>query len=393
MRSLLIALSLLCAGLLAIAWMLLQPASGPAATVDVAEALSSAEAGYQRITEPRPLLFPADHGPHPDTQNEWWYFTGHLESADGRPFGFQLTIFRTALAPPDARTPQRPSTWAADQLYMGHFSLADISRGEFHAFERFGRGSAGLAGAEAEPFRVWVGPWSAATASPDGGDLWPLRLTASGDDPALTLELTATTTKPAVLHGDAGYSEKGSTTDSGSMYVSFTRLEVGGLLRLDGETLPVQGSAWMDHEWGSAVLGQEHQGWDWFSIQLEDGRELMLFQLRRRDGTLDPKLSGTLIAADGSSRTLDTAALRFEVEDTWKANDRGARYPSRWTLHLPTEEMVLHLRPRIPDQELKVSARYWEGAVLVSGQSAGEAVSGRGYVEMTGYAGESSADS
>jgi predicted secreted hydrolase len=358
------------------------------AGLSVAEALrGGSTAGYERALRPRPFTFPADHGPHLSFRTEWWYFTGNLADPDGRRFGFQLTFFRNALAPPGA--PPRASAWATRQLSFAHFALtdaaADSDTGRFRSFERFRRGALGLAGARAQPFRVWLDDWQA--AGPASGGFSPLRLQAAAGGPdGIALDLALSGGKPPVLQGDRGLSRKGSEPGQASYYYSFPRLPARGTIRSGGTTYPVTGLAWMDHEWSTSVLTADQVGWDWFALQLADGRELMWYQLRRRDGSADPASSGSLIARDGTVRPLAAADLSLQVRDHWTSPRTGARYPSRWRLRVPAEALDLDLRPLLADQELDVAFRYWEGAVEISGVAAGTPLQGRGYVELTGYA-------
>ena len=344
------------------------------ATVAVREALADERAGFARALAPRPLDFPADHGPHPDFRTEWWYYTGNLRAAAGRHLGFQLTFFRVALAPTAA---PRASAWATRQLYFAHFAVTDTANGRFHAFSRMGRGALSVAGAEAVPFRVWVEDWSAegAGASP--------RLRASDGDVALDLELSAT--KPVVLQGDRGLSRKGPESGNASFYYSFTRMPARGVVRLGAESLQVVGEAWMDREWSTSGLGADLQGWDWFALQLEDNRELMVYLLRRRDGTVDPFSAGTLVAADGVVRALGASDVSVETLAQWTSPRSGVRYPARWRLTVPSAELRLDIEPRLADQELTVQARYWEGAVAVTGMAGAWSIKGQGYVELVGY--------
>ena len=344
------------------------------ATVSVREALADDRAGFARALAARPLDFPADHGPHPDFRTEWWYYTGNLRTSAGRHVGFQLTFFRVALAPTEE---PRASRWATRQLYFAHFAVTDTANGRFHAWSRVGRGALGVAGAEAAPFRVWVEDWSAqgAGASP--------RLHASEGDVALDLELSAT--KPVVLQGDRGLSRKGAEPGNASFYYSFTRMPARGVVRLGAETLAVTGEAWMDREWSTSGLGADLQGWDWFAVQLEDGRELMVYVLRRRDGTADPFSAGTLVAADGGARPLAAGDVSVETLAHWTSPHSGVRYPARWRLTVPSAELRLEITPRLADQELRVNTRYWEGAVAVAGMAGVWSINGQGYVELVGY--------
>lgn len=344
------------------------------ATVAVREALADDRAGFARAMTPRPFNFPADHGPHPDFRTEWWYYTGNLQTADRRHIGFQLTFFRVALAPTEQ---PRASAWATRQLYFAHFAVTDTASSRFHAFSRTGRGALGMAGAEAAPFRVWIDGWSAegAGASP--------RLRASDGDVAIDLELSAT--KPVVLQGERGLSRKGPEPGNASFYYSFTRMPARGVVRLGAETLTVAGEAWMDREWSTSGLGADVQGWDWFAVQLDDGRELMVYLLRRRDGTVDPFSAGSLVAPDGAVRALGAGDVRVETLAHWSSARSGVRYPARWRLTVPSAELRLDIEPRHADQELRVNTRYWEGAVAVTGMAGAWSIRGHGYVELVGY--------
>jgi predicted secreted hydrolase len=344
------------------------------ATVAVREALADERAGFARAMAPRPFQFPADHGPHPDFRTEWWYYTGNLQTADRRHIGFQLTFFRVALAPTEQ---PRASAWATRQLYFAHFAVTDTAASRFHAFSRTGRGALGMAGAEAAPFRVWIDGWSA-----EGSGASP-RLRASEGDVAIDLELSAT--KPVVLQGERGLSRKGPEPGNASFYYSFTRMPARGIVRLGAESLAVSGEAWMDREWSTSGLGADLQGWDWFAVQLDDGRELMVYLLRRRDGTLDPFSAGSLVAPDGAVRALGAGDVRVETLAHWSSPRSGVRYPARWRLTVPSAELRLDIEPRLADQELRVNTRYWEGAVGVTGMAGAWSIRGQGYVELVGY--------
>lgn len=344
------------------------------ATVAVREALGEERAGFARALAPRPLSFPADHGPHPEFRTEWWYYTGNLAAPGGRHVGFQLTFFRVALSP-DAEP--RASAWATRQLYVAHFAVTDTAGGRFHAASRTSRAALGLAGAQAAPFRVWVESWSAE------GEGRTTRLRASEGDVAI--DLTVAPAKPVVLQGDQGLSRKGPEPGNASLYYSFTRMPARGTVHLGGETLAVSGEAWMDREWSTSALGADIEGWDWFAVQLDDGRELMVYLLRHRDGMIDPFSAGTLVAADGTARQLATADVGIETLAHWTSPHSGVRYPARWRLSVPSVELRLEIEPRLADQELRVGTRYWEGAVAVTGSSSGRPIAGLGYVELVGY--------
>jgi len=374
-----------------------RPAGEPAASpLRVGSVLGSggSTVGYARALEPRPFVFPTDHGPHPDFQSEWWYWVGNLSTPEGRRFGFQLTFFRFAVAP---EAPERRSRWASRQVWMAHLALTDVAGGRFHAFERFRRGALDLAGASAaedETFRVWLDDWQARGLEP--GALLPLRLLASaggeGDEGGagkVALDLTLSAGKPPVLQGDAGLSQKGPEPGNASYYYSLPRLPAEGSVTVGSEIYPVRGSAWLDREWSTSALGTDEVGWDWFALQLEDAEgepwELMLYRIRREDGTASPVSEGVWVAPDGTSRRVAWRRTEVDVLDRWTSPASGAVYPSGWRIRLPEEELDLTVRPLLADQELDVAFRYWEGAVAVAGTRSGRPVEGRGYVELTGY--------
>jgi predicted secreted hydrolase len=333
--------------------------------------------GYALVEEPRPFVFPRDHGPHPEYRTEWWYFVGHLETEGDRRFGYQLTFFRQALAP--EADPGRTSRWATRDIYMAHFALTDVDGARFHSAERFARAAADLAGAKLHPFTVWTEDWSARA---EGDTLFPLVLTAQ--DEGRRLELRLESPRPPVLQGEAGYSRKGSGQGAASYYYSYTRLEAAGSLELNGEVLEVSGSGWLDREWSTSGLEPGQVGWDWFALQLDDGHDLMVYQIRQEDGGIEPLSHGSLGDPAGTSRTLALDEVELEVLDHWRSPE-GTRYPARWRLRIPGEGLDLEIRPLLADQELDVTFRYWEGAVDVTGTAGGRPVEGRGYVELVGY--------
>ena len=354
-------------------------AAAASAQVDVTALLGSRPApDFARAIGPRAFSFPADHGAHPDFRSEWWYFTGNLAAEGGRHFGFQLTFFRVALSPEAAA---RKSAWATNQAWMAHFTLTDSEAGRFHAAERIGRGALGIAGAEASPFRVWVDDWQAAGASASG--LFPLRLHAAHEDFAIELELSAL--KPRILQGEGGWDRKGPEAGNASHYYSYTRLAARGSVRTPDARFQVAGTTWMDREWSTSALGPELAGWDWLSLQLSDGRDLMLYRLRRRDGSTDAFSKGALILPDGARIALSVRAFALEPRRWWTSPTTGMRYPVTWSVEIPSQGLSLDVEPRIDEQELDLSVRYWEGAVIARGRSHAAPVSGEGYLELAGY--------
>ncbi len=341
-----------------------------------------ATAGFARATAPREFVFPQDHGPHPEYAIEWWYYTGNLDSAQGRHFGYQLTFFRIGLT---ATPAVRASDFATSNIYMAHFALTDVTNQKFYAFERFSRSAAGLAGAQGQPFRVWLEDWSATGAGADG---LPMRLQAAQDDVAIDVTLEGG--KPVVLQGDRGLSQKSDEPGNASYYYSLTRMPTRGTIRAGAETSDVSGLSWMDREWSTSSLGANAVGWDWFAVQLSDGRDLMYAQLRDASGATIYS-DGTLVDQAGSARRLARSEVALEATGEWTSPRSGGRYPSGWRLRIASQALDLTLTPYLADQELPLTTVYWEGAVKIAGTAAGAPISGNGYVELTGY-GERASD-
>lgn len=357
----------------------------PDTALRVEDVLGGPADGFEIADGSHEIGFPADHGPHPGFRSEWWYLTGNL-TADGRDFGYQLTIFRTALQPSPVES---TSAWATRQVYMGHLAVGDLTAGAFRAHERFARGALGLAGARTQPFRVWIEDWvmetegdAAATGDTLEG-LLPMRVRAAEE--GVELDLLLDYDRPLVLQGDGGRSQKGSAPANASYYYSVTRLRTRGTVTLDGAQHAVEGLSWLDREWSSSALESGQVGWDWFSLQLSDGSDLMLYVLRRDDGSIDPNSSGIQVNADGGTRRLEADAFEIVPLASWRSPASGVEYPARWRLDVPALDLRLQVTPRQSDQELRLAFRYWEGAVAVQGTRGGEPLTGRGFVELTGY--------
>ena len=332
---------------------------------------------FARAIKPRKFVFPQDHGPHPQFKTEWWYYTGNLLSESERRFGYQLTFFRSALTPEDQK---RDSSWSTNQIYMAHFALTDEEGERFYYFERFSRDSLGLAGAKADPFRVWLENWS---VEGEKGKPVPMRLSASEDDVAIDLRLESA--KPIVLQGENGLSQKSAKPGNASYYYSMTRLSTSGSIRVSGENFQVVGTSWLDREWSTSALGEGQVGWDWFSLQFDDGRELMYYQLRLKDGTADPLSSGVLVDLGGATQRLKAGDIEIKVLNHWQSSKSEAKYPAKWRLDIVKEGISLEISPILADQELNTTVRYWEGAVSVQGKQGADKLAGFGYVELTGY--------
>lgn len=359
----------------------------PSARGNLSDMALAAPAGFNRADGSRQLSFPDDFGAHPDFQTEWWYYTGNLWDSQGRRFGYQLTFFRRALLSPQ-EIPKRASQWGTSQAFLAHFAITDARSGEHQVFERASRGSIGLAGAEPVPFRVWLEDWHVEEVAPKRYRLQAAAEADSGKEGQLemiALELMLHDPKGPILHGNQGYSQKGPAAGNASYYFSQTRLISEGTLRIGNQNFNVQGTSWMDHEFSTSALSAGQVGWDWFSFQFDDGSELMVYQIRREEGGIDPFSSGTWIAPDGSTQHLEKADFEITPTVTWKSPQSGAVYPAGWVVRVPGLALDLEIDPVIADQELNLTYQYWEGSVDVRGTRDGKWISGVGYVELTGY--------
>jgi predicted secreted hydrolase len=314
--------------------------------------------------------FPRDHFEHPDFRTEWWYYTGNLRSSDGKRFGFELVFFRQGQR--RGEPSENRSVWRIDDAYLAHLALTDMDGRHFYSDERLNRAGPGVAGASFEKRRVWNGNWSAQWSSDRQ------TLTATSEEFQFHLQLEPV--KPLVIHGSEGVSQKAEGAGKASHYMSFPRLSVSGDLELKGVRYNVSGAAWMDHEWFTHQLDASQAGWDWFSVQLDDGRELMLFQLRTKTGTIAPHSSGTYVDKQGTAHHLSVREFTLEPARTWVSEKTKARYPVSWRIRVPSLELSLQCDSLLDGQELTGRNNYWEGAVRYSGSA-----TGAGYLEMTGY--------
>ena len=342
-------------------------------TLPAAEPWKQATAGYT-------FAFPRDHASHPDFKIEWWYYTGNLDAADGRRFGYQVTFFRIGVD----RAPANPSAWAVRDLYIAHLAVSDVAGGRYRFDERLSRGGPGLAGADANRYHVWNDDW---TAGLDASG----RHAIAARGPRAGVALTLDEGKAPAINGLDGISQKGSQPGNASHYYSLTRMPTRGTIAIDGTTVAVTGTSWMDHEFGTSFLEAGQQGWDWLSLQLDDGRELMMYQLRRGAGSRDPRSSGTIVGRDGRTRHLTERDFSLTPAGrTFKARS-GATYPVAWRVAIPSEGVTLDVTTPLPDQELSTDKSsgitYWEGLSDVAGSAKGTPIRGRGYLEMTGYRG------
>ncbi|MDQ2680459.1 MAG: carotenoid 1,2-hydratase [Candidatus Eremiobacteraeota bacterium] len=340
-------------------------------------AATTTAGGFTEATAPYTFSFPRDHAAHDGYRTEWWYFTGHLRAGDGHRFGYELTFFRIGIAPHATHMRPGESRWHGTQLYPAHFAITDERSGRFVYYEDFARDA--LAQGRASPRRldVRVHDWTLRGPMP-----FSLHASKGGDG----IDLAVNSRKPPAIHGVGGISRKGACRSCASHYYSYTRLATTGRIRVQNHEYGVRGISWMDHEYGSDELQGDQIGWDWFSMQLNDGREVMLYRLRQRDGSTTPQSSGSLIARSGSVRFLPLRAFTIRATEHWISPHTTARYPSAWTVHVDGVGDLI-ITPQIADQELVNASNgvtYWEGSVAI--RSPNGKPLGVGYVELTGYA-------
>ncbi len=346
-------------------------------TLDLNAALGGvADQGFARAIEPHTFKFPAEHAAHPAFRNEWWYVTGNVQAADGRAFGYQVTFFRTALTP---KPPRSPSAWVTHQVWMAHVALTDVQAQTHQHEQRFARGAAGLAGQADVPFKVWLEDWQ--IVGSNAGE-FPWSVTVKTADFSLNLLLTPE--KNPVLQGENGLSQKSSAPGNASYYYSFTRLKTEGEIRQGTARYTVSGQSWLDREWSTSALADDQAGWDWFSLQLNDGRDLMFYRLRLKNGQTDVHSAGKWVSPDGQAETLGAQAVKLKPLRYWQAAS-GARYPIAWELELPNPQHPLTIEALVEDQLMQTGIiTYWEGAVRILDTDS-QAELGRGYLEMSGY--------
>lgn len=340
-------------------------------TASVASALSDTEGSenFAKANKKRKFIFPEDSGSHPDFQTEWWYYTGNLTDKDKNNYGFQLTFFRRALSSDKIK---RESNWQTNQIYFAHFTVTDIKNNKFYFSEKYSREGGGLSGVKINPYNVWLEDWQ---AKEDNNGYVNLK---AANDP-VSIDLKVKSLKPLVLQGNQGLSQK--SAGNASYYYSLSRLDTTGSFYINNQKFDVKGLSWLDREWSTSALSKNQSGWDWFSIQLDDGRELMIYQLRLKDGQIDAYSSGCIIDKAGKLTNLKKDDFKIGVLDNWKSQTTGIKYPSKWKIDIQKYNLSMNIEPFINNQELNISFAYWEGAVKVSGNN----ISGKGYVELTGY--------
>lgn len=340
-------------------------------SASVTSALSDTQGteNFSKADKPKTFVFPKDSGSHPDFQTEWWYYTGNVEDKNKNNYGYQLTFFRRALNSEDIK---RDSKWKTNQIYFAHFTVSDIKNNKFYYAEKYSREGNGLSGVNADPFNVWLEDWQ---AKEDKNGFVNIK----ADNAPVAIDLKVKSLKPVVLQGNKGLSNKSAS--NASYYYSLTRLDTQGSFYINNEKFDVKGLSWLDREWSTSTLSKDQSGWDWFSIQLDDQRELMVYELRLKNGGIDSYSAGCIIDKNGKLTNLKKDDFKIKVLDYWKSPTTNVNYPAKWKLDLPKYNLSMNVEPFIKNQELNISFAYWEGAVKVTGNN----VSGKGYVELTGY--------
>lgn len=338
----------------------------------------TALAQYQTALPGYQYEFPRDHFNHEDFQTEWWYTTGNLTAADGHHYGFELTFFRQGVD----RDPSKKEPWDIQDIYLAHLAMSDLDGGRFYHTERTNRAGPGLAGIDEQQKRIWNGNWEIRWK----GEEEILNVV----EEQFSLSFSLYSEKPPVIHGENGVSQKAAGLGRASHYISFTRLQTAGTIELRGKTIPVRGTSWMDHEFFTHQMEEGQVGWDWLSVQLEDNTELMLYQFRRKDGSIDEFSSGTYVDAQGKALHLTSVDFRLvPAGKIWTSPATGANYPLAWKMEIPRLGLKLEATTRLKSQELaggsKLAPSYWEGAISIGGTRGGASARGVGYLEMTGY--------
>ncbi len=350
------------------------PQGSPTArfNLDVSSALGGENTqGFLRAEQARDFRFPEDHGLHPGYRNEWWYLTGNLHNEDGRRFGYQATFFSTALSGETLNS----SGWQSPRIWMAHVALTDVEAQTHIALERFARENPGLAGAQISPFKVWLENWSLRSAD-SRGEFFPWTLEIN--DEAFSLDLRLEPLKSPVLQGDAGLSQKSPQAGNASYYYSLTRLPSSGTLQIGEASYTVSGESWLDREWSTSALAADQSGWDWFSLQFDDGQELMYYRLRDQDGNAHPNSDGNWTDQEAQQRRILPGEIELEELASWRAPN-GVDYTTEWQLGYAGQRWLI--RALLKDQFMDLSVAYWEGAVEILHPETGARL-GQGYLEM-----------
>ena len=331
--------------------------------------------GFSRATKIRQFQFPQDHSAHPDYRSEWWYITGNLvdEQNQKQAFGFQATFFRFALSAEDI---QRPSLWRSNQLWMAHVAVTDIKEKQHYADERFSRGNPGMAGVQLSPFQIWLDDWQIKSVN----NKFPWTLTVNAKE--FAFNLTIMPEKKLILNGDKGLSKKSDAPGNASYYYSISRLTTQGTININKQTYSVKGLSWLDREWSTSSLDKDQTGWDWFSLQLQSGEDLMFYQLRTNTGGVHHSSQGTWVEKNSQTQMIKHADIKLTPLDWWQS-EKGERYPIRWRMEYLSRQKDFIIQALVKNQKMELLIPYWEGAVVVLDHS-GKKI-GQGYLEMTGY--------
>lgn len=340
--------------------------------------LQSPAPNYRAALPGYRYAFPRDHFSHPDFQTEWWYYTGNLSAAGGHKFGFELTFFRRAVS----RDPAKTGAWDVHDLFLAHLALSDLDGGKFYHTERTNRSGPGIAGVSEPRGRIWNGNWQIQWEGKEQK--------MQAIDERFELHLTLHSEKPPVIHGENGVSQKAEGPGRASHYISLTRLATSGSIELAGKRFEVAGTSWMDHEFFTHQLEPDQAGWDWLGLQFDDNSELMLFHIRRKDGSMDPYSAGTHVDALGKTTYLRASDFTLQpLAEKWTSSITRAAYPIHWKIAIPNLAIQLEARTPLESQELtgktKFAPNYWEGAIVLTGQHHTQPLTGVGYLEMTGY--------
>ncbi|MGM0419151.1 MAG: lipocalin-like domain-containing protein [Thermodesulfobacteriota bacterium] len=341
---------------------------------------SETDENFLKAVEKREFKFPEDHGIHKGFQTEWWYFTGNLKSVNNKRFGYQFTLFRSQLNPEKT---EKDSLFSSNALYMAHLAVTDADSKKFYYFEKFARENPNNAYVKQQPFKAEIDGWKFYETDNEQGKLENLKLEAKKEN--ISLDLNLKITKPFVLQGDEGLSQKSKGKGNASYYYSATRINTKGSINIKENEYKVEGSSWLDREWSTSALSEEQEGWDWFAIHLNDNTEIMFYNLRLKSKKRDKLSKGVYVYTDGNYEKIEANELVLETKDKWKS-PKGGVYPSGWVMKIPEHNIRLDITPLIKNQELDFFIRYWEGAVNVSGTKDGKKIEGSGYVELTGYA-------
>ncbi len=328
--------------------------------------------GFSDVAPGDVVRLPRDLYYRNDYRVQWWYFTGHLYDETGSEFGYELTFFSVGV-----QKRRYESRFGVNNIYISHFAVTDVAEDKYYHSDLADSGAFGFAGADDDKLKVWV------VRNGLSGNIDHMNIIASDKNYSLNLSLTPL--KPPVLHGENGYSRKSEKSSLiASLYFSFTDMNTEGSLTTGGKVLSVKGRSWFDREMSSRGLGERKAGWDWFAVQLDDAREIMIYLIRNKDDSFDPYSSGTIVFPDGGYKNLTVDDFTVTALDHYKSAKTGARYPARWRIAIPSEEVSLLITPLVKDQEFIATHSsgnyYWEGTCAVSGSA-----SGRAYVELTGY--------